>query len=407
VPGLFIRLSARGAACWSLLLRVSGEGPVNRHGRRLLGKKIRLTLGYYPSVSLQTARLKAMTLIAQAKRGINPKHSPDLFVSSALTVRALSEEFLESHVHSRALDSANNYEISFAVHINPQLGERLADALTRQEVRMVMDHARVKRDRADGKPGSQVGGVEAARSAMSALRHMYFWAIDEGKLERSDNPVIRVTENLPRKNQRDRVLSITECRLVWEAAKDTGYPFGTHVQLMMLTGCRRDEWASARVEWLDLIEALIVIPRASYKSDHVHIVPLVPQAVQILRDIVTRSKGGYLLSSNAGKTPIRGIAKFYKTRLEDAIVAIAGEPLTKSITSHDLRRTVATRLAEIVGEAGDKVVKRVLGHADGTVTALYNRYAYVREMRSALERWARDLTASEDMAASVPRLKIC
>jgi integrase len=62
-------------------------------------------------------------------------------------------------------------------------------------------------------------------------------------------------------------------------------------------------------------------------------------------------------------------------------------------TSHDLRRTVATRLAEKLGDQGDKLVKRVLGHTDGSVTAIYNRYAYVREMRRLLKIWANDLTA--------------
>jgi hypothetical protein len=47
----------------------------------------------------------------------------------------------------------------------------------------------------------------------------------------------------------------------------------------------------------------------------------------------------------------------------------------------------------MLGDHGDKLVKRVLGHADGSVTAIYNRYAYVREMRHALEVWADDLTA--------------
>jgi integrase len=56
------------------------------------------------------------------------------------------------------------------------------------------------------------------------------------------------------------------------------------------------------------------------------------------------------------------------------------------------RRTVATRLAETLGDQGDKLVKRVLGHSDGSVTAIYNRYAYVREMRRVLEVWASDLT---------------
>jgi integrase len=49
----------------------------------------------------------------------------------------------------------------------------------------------------------------------------------------------------------------------------------------------------------------------------------------------------------------------------------------KHITSHVLRRTVATRLAELLGEEGDKLIKRVLGYSDGSVTAIYNRYGYV------------------------------
>jgi hypothetical protein len=43
----------------------------------------------------------------------------------------------------------------------------------------------------------------------------------------------------------------------------------------------------------------------------------------------------------------------------------------------------------------------VLGHADGTVTAVYNRYGYVREMRDALERWANELTAGVDLTSKV------
>jgi hypothetical protein len=42
----------------------------------------------------------------------------------------------------------------------------------------------------------------------------------------------------------------------------------------------------------------------------------------------------------------------------------------------------------------------VLGHSDGSVTAIYNRYGYVKEMRAVLERWAADLTADEWVPAS-------
>jgi hypothetical protein len=50
-------------------------------------------------------------------------------------------------------------------------------------------------------------------------------------------------------------------------------------------------------------------------------------------------------------------------------------------------------LAEQLGDQGDQLIKRVLGHSDGSVTAIYNRYGYVREMRRVLEKWANDLTA--------------
>ena len=170
--------------------------------------------------------------------------------------------------------------------------------------------------------------------------------------------------------------------------------FGTHVQLLLLTACRCDEWASARVSWLDIEQALMVIPAGAYKSDHVHVVRLVPQAMEIIKRIPRPRSGDYLLSSTAGRAPIQGVPKYFRTRLPDAILALTGERFAKQFTAHDLRRTVATRLAESLGDAGDKLVKRVLGHADGSVTAIYNRYGSVKEMRKALEQWANDLTGT-------------
>ena len=137
----------------------------------------------------------------------------------------------------------------------------------------------------------------------------------------------------------------------------------------------------------------MVIPAGEYKTDHVHVVPLVPQALEILKRIPKPQNGDYLLSSTGGRVPIQGIAKYYNTRLADAIIALTGAKFSKAFTSHDLRRTVATRLAEKLGDQGDKLVKRVLGHSDGSVTAIYNRYAYVKRCVVLLEIWAKDLIA--------------
>lgn len=78
-----------------------------------------------------------------------------------------------------------------------------------------------------------------------------------------------------------------------------------------------------------------------------------------------------------------------------AVTAVSGERDVVPWTPHDLRRTVATRIAEQLGVGGEQLIKRVLGHADGSVTAIYNRYGYVKEMREVLERWAEDLMGGE------------
>lgn len=394
VPGLFVRLGNGDTATWSLQLRVAGEGGVSGRGHRRKGRKHRLTLGTYPAMSIEAARAKANELRDKANKGENPVAVLEgAATACGPTVRDLSKVFMKEYVDSRGLDSASKYEMAFDTHINPQVGEELAEFLTREQVRKVMDAARVKRKRPPGRGGGYIGGVEAARTAMGVFRHMYSWGMDEGKLNRKDNPVSKITKNLPKKKEGEVVLSLREARIVWDASEMTGYPFGSQTQLQLLTGTRLDELASARVEWIDMNEALLIVSADEYKSDHVHVVPLVPQAIEILKRIPRPTKGPYLFSSTDGSVPIQGVAKYYRTRLADAIIAITGAKFPKKLTSHVNRRTVATRIAEVLGDEGDKLVKRVLGHADRSVTAVYNRYAYVKEMRRVLETWANDLTA--------------
>jgi integrase len=78
-------------------------------------------------------------------------------------------------------------------------------------------------------------------------------------------------------------------------------------------------------------------------------------------------------------------------RLLREICALTGERVAARWTPHDLRRTVATHIAENLGVGGEQLIRKILGHSDGSVTAIYNRYGYVKEMRGALEAWSRKL----------------
>ncbi len=50
---------------------------------------------------------------------------------------------------------------------------------------------------------------------------------------------------------------------------------------------------------------------------------------------------------------------------------------------------MATRLGESLGVGEKHLIKKVLGHSDGGVTAIYNRYSYVKEMWAGLQAWAK------------------
>ena len=54
---------------------------------------------------------------------------------------------------------------------------------------------------------------------------------------------------------------------------------------------------------------------------------------------------------------------------------------------HDIRRSVATHLAE-TGIAAPHVIEKILNHTAGGVAAIYNRSQLMNERRDALEKWS-------------------
>jgi integrase len=396
VAGLTLRIGRTRGATWSLLFRVVGEGGVTDRGHALKGGKHRISLGSYPEISLEAARARASHSLDQAKNGECPTDALERNATAGgLNVSALCEKFLDDYVRMKELRALLKYEGAIRVHIVPHLGHVLADVLSRDQVRATVKKVMVRVPRGNAPKDRPQGGKEAARSVIAVLRKMINWGIRERLLKRTDNPLTGMEDNLPKKKRKARVLSLEEARIVWQAASTLGYPFGPAHQLMMLTGCRPGEWSACLRSYIDLKQKLLVIPADAYKSDHVHVVPLVAHAIEILEDVLNNHRGAsgeYIFSGTDGKKRVAGWSKV-KARMTRAICAVTGEKALAPWTPHDLRRTVATRIAEQLGVGGEQLVKRVLGHADGSVTAIYNRYGYVKEMRAVLERWAADLTS--------------
>jgi integrase len=218
---------------------------------------------------------------------------------------------------------------------------------------------------------------------------MFAWAIGEGLCE--VNPVIG-TNTLDEK-PRERVLSDMELAAIWKACPDADY--GRIVKLLMLTAQRREEIGALRWSEIDFDAKLITLPSTRTKNGRPHEIPLSDSAVAVLEGCIRHRD---LVFGARGKN---GLAGWHdgKTALDNACGV-------KDWTLHDLRRTAATRMADIGVQPHiiEAVLNHVSGHKAG-VAGTYNRSVYANEKRAALDAWANHLRVIISGATNVQRLR--
>ncbi len=130
-------------------------------------------------------------------------------------------------------------------------------------------------------------------------------------------------------------------------------------------------------------------------------IPLSDDAVELLRHsprlALDEHENSPLVFTTTGKTAASGISRA-KARLDELMAKLATKEAKEAGGKavevapwrlHNLRRTAATRMAELGVEP--HIVEAVLNHVSGFragVAGVYNRAAYAPEKREALDRWA-------------------
>lgn len=376
--GLRLRITTTGKRSWSVVYRVDGQG-VGAKGAPKKGPPRRVTLGS-TEMPYKVARRRALEVIEMAADGEDylEKRQEEASGRSARSVEALIDRFIDEYAKRKGReDLARNWLTK--PELDKWHGRELAQ-ITRSDIHLVLDRVAVERGKA---------AVIEMRKHLSKLFH---WAVDRELI--ASNPITRLDRDEVYE-ERDRVLSMDELRRVWDAAGDMGYPFGPMYRMLILTGQRRAEIAEMERGWrkdvkldVDDEEAVtaVVLPPSKHKSRRGHTFYLSPAAVAVL-DSLPDLGGKFLFSSTAGKTPVSGYSKG-KARL-DRIIAERSEkdeldPL-EHWTVHDLRRSVATLMAEM-GIPGEHI-EQVLGHSMEKLRRTYNKHTYASEVRDAMLRW--------------------
>jgi integrase len=154
------------------------------------------------------------------------------------------------------------------------------------------------------------------------------------------------------------------------------------VKLLALTACRRQEIGGMRWSEIDLEAGTWTIPSERSKNGKAHTLPLPAAAWDIIERVPRRAHRDHLfgLVADAGFTQWAATKEDFDRRLGTDVAPW---------TMHDLRRSVATRMADLGVQP--HIIEQILNHQSGHKrgpAGIYNRSSYEREVRSTLAMWA-------------------
>jgi integrase len=352
LPGFGLKITPKGRKVFIVLYRAGG-------GASRLRK---YTIGPYGRITLHNARIEAQKVLAARLEGRDPA-TEKLEARRRLTTDTVAEIVaLYGRLHLSQRRSGRELMQILQRDLVERVGSRSVHAISKRDI---IDVVNAVVDR-----GSPVG----ANKTLKVARSFFGWSVGRAILERSPCDGVRAPTV---EKARDRVLTDAELAGIIRAARRLGGPYGAIVEVLALTGQRRDEVARMSWDEVDLERRVWALPAARTKNDKPHIVQLPDPACAV---IGAQTRSGPLVFSRNGVASIGDFSN-QKCKL-DHLCDVSNWCL------HDLRRTMVSGMARlgVAPHVADKILNHVAGTISG-VAAVYQRHEFLNERRDALERW--------------------
>ena len=324
---------------------------------RVKGRPRRITLGFFPDLSVAAARLRAMAIRTAIGRGENPADERQA-ERHENTFGELCKRYVEEHskIHKRSwLRDQRRLERCKAWN-----ARRLSDITTG-------DMLKLQHGLSEGR-----GPIEANRT-LELLRAVFNKAM---KWKMTDsNPALRFERF--HEVARDRFLSDGELRRLSAALAQESEPWRSYFPLLLLLGLRRSELAGAAWSDVDLEAGTIRLVRT--KTGKPRLAPLPRLAVEILRALPSYGRAEFLFPGT-GSTG-------HLVEVKSAWARICRRGELVGATIHDLRRTCASMMA--MAGVNLPTIGRVLGHVNLDATQIYARLDMETARRALDENAAR------------------
>lgn len=359
--GMYLEISPAGGKWWRLKYR-SG------------GKEKRISLGTFPDTSLAEARDGARKLLAS---GIDPGEQRKAAKAAGAEDSTNSFEVVAREWHAKQSTTwveqhASRIMLRLVNDIFPWLGSRPIAEITAMEFLATVNRV-VER-----------GAAESAHRVLQNCGQVLRYAIATGRAER--NPVADLRGALPPVKPKN-LAAITDPSAIGGLLRVIDAYQGTFttkwaLRLAPLVFVRPGELRQAEWAEFNLDQAEWNIPAERMKMRSPHLVPLAPQAVEILAELHPLT--------GTGKYVFPGARSTKRPMSNNAVLAALRRMgfATDEMSGHGFRAMARTVLDEVLHFRPD-YIEHQLAHAvrDPNGRA-YNRTAHLAERREMMTSWA-------------------
>jgi hypothetical protein len=389
--GLYLHVLPTGMRVWRWNFRIDGSEQT-------------MTFGRYPELSLADARLERAAADKIRRSGADPREDRQKVKQSHADAEAATFKAVALRWHAQRLDRwttihATNIKTGLERDVFPHIGDKPVSKVTSKMIMSILELIEAR------------GAVDRAHRLRQHLSAIFQFAIALDLTEH--DPAAKLRGALkPKVNGRQPALrKIEDARaLLLTAEKEPGHPLTKLAsRLLALTAVRSGSLRHAEPHEfeLDIESPIWRIPASKMKLSKAEkrldafdfVVPLAPQAVEVVKLALKLTKGGKYVFPNArfANKPMseNAISTMYR-RLPE---------FSSRHVPHGWRATFSTIMNERAQElerAGDRaIIDLMLAHKPSGVEALYNRASFMPRRHQIAEEWAELLVGQLPSPASL------
>ncbi|ENZ7822462.1 tyrosine-type recombinase/integrase [Klebsiella pneumoniae] len=360
--GLFLLVKTTGKKLWRF-----------RYQRPNSGSRTNLSLGSYPALTLATARQIRDQHLTTLAQGMDPQQQQELAseqrqIELDSIFSTVAANWFQIKSRSVTEDYAKDIWRSLDKDVFPAIGSIPVQEIKARTIVEALEPIKAR------------GALETVRRLVQRVNEIMIYAVNTGLIDanpasgvgmafekpiKQNMPTLR-PEELPRL-MRSLVMSnlsvATRCLIEWQ----------------LLTLVRPSEASGARWAEIDLDAKLWTIPAERMKAKREHIVPLSPQALEILEVMkpISAHRTHVFPSRNDPKKPMNS---------QTANAALKRIGFGGKLVAHGLRSIASTALNE--QDFSPDVIESALAHTDkNEVRRAYNRSIYLEKRILLMDWW--------------------